>query len=89
MDQARQSEIDGKIGDFEVLTDQLKKSILGVGSTSSQAIEGWHGVSLIVDVGVCDAVVDPRALPGYLLRETGASKFGHAFLTTAGDPISQ
>lgn len=51
--------------------------------------EGWHKVSLTVDPGACDTVVDPRAFPGHLLSGSEASKAGDVFLAVAGDPVLQ
>ena len=80
--------VEDKIENLKILTDQLKKSIMDVREEQPPK-ECWCKVSLTVDSGACDTVVDPRALPGYPLKETPASKAGEAFLTAAGDPIPQ
>ena len=82
------TDIDQKIENMKVLTDQLKKSICQV-KHNEEDKSGWHRVSLTVDPGACDTVADPRSLPGYELKETAASKAGEFFLTAGGDPIPQ
>ena len=46
-------------------------------------------MSLIVDAGACEIVVDPRHLPDYPPTGIEAFKSGDAFLIAAGDPIPQ
>ena len=55
--------------------------------TSNNA--GWTCISLAVDSGACDNVIDMDDLPGYadFVRETMASKNGINFVSASGDPI--
>lgn len=85
-DEQQGVEIDAKMENLKILTDQLRKSLPSV-AESTQNKEGWQRVSLIVDPGACDIVVDPRSFPSCPLRGNEASKVGEAFLTGAGDPV--
>ena len=84
----KSDEVDDKIENLRVLTDQLKKSLMKV-QQEDKIKDGWTRVSLIVESGACETVADPRAFPGYPLDETAASRVGEVFLTVAGDPIPQ
>lgn len=46
-------------------------------------------MSLVVEPGACDIVVDPGALPGYEFKETEAPTAGGFSVTFAGDTIPQ
>ena len=84
----KSDEVDDKIENLRVLTDQLKKSFMKV-QQEDKTKDGWTRVSLIVDSGACETVADLRAFPGDPLDETAASKVGDVFLTVAGGPIPQ
>lgn len=84
----KQDDLDDKIENLKILTDQIKISLMKA-QYENKSKDGWTKVSLIVDSGVCDIVVDPRALPGYPFNETAVSRAGDAFLIAAGDPIPQ
>ena len=47
----------------------------------------WKCISIVVDSGACENVINPETAPGYAIRETPASKAGHAFTAANGDPI--
>ena len=47
----------------------------------------WKRISIVVDSGACENVIDPEMAPGYPARDTPASKAGHAFTAANGDPI--
>ena len=82
------SEIEDKIDNLKILSEQLRRS-LPIVKECNESREGWHKISLTVVPWVCDTVVDPRVLPGYQLKEIEVSRVGGASLIVAGDPIPQ
>ena len=47
----------------------------------------WQLLSVTVDSGACDSVIDPEDVPGYEVRETKASRSGEAFASATGETI--
>ena len=47
----------------------------------------WEPISIVVDSDACGNVISPEMTPSYPVRETIASKAGHAFTAANGDPI--
>ena len=84
-DEQRRNEIDDKIENLKILSEQFRKSISAIGEEQGKK-EGWQRVPLTVDSGACDTVADSRSFPGYPFQETEASRAGSAFSTAAGDP---
>ena len=52
-----------------------------------QEEQQWKRLSIVVDSGACENVINPESTPGYPAKETPASKAGHAFTAAIGDPI--
>ena len=54
----------------------------------SQKGEGWTKLSMAVDSGACETVVDAEeAVPGYAIQQTKASKSGLAYASATGEEI--
>ena len=68
----RVSEIEDSFDYSKILLDQLGNS-LSLVREPVEPNEGWHEVTLIVDPGVCDTVVDTRDSPVYPPTETNVS----------------
>lgn len=68
-DGQRRIEIEDKIENFKIFSDQLKKSTSVVAETT-QDNNSWQTVSFTIDFGACGTVVDPSFSPGIFLMET-------------------
>ena len=77
----------------------MPKSINVIGrmpkiSTSEKQINGvtespqWRRLSIAIDSGACDNVIDPKDIPDVSLQDTVDSLAGNDFCSATGDPIS-
>ena len=78
-----------KLENLKVIGDQIRDSLNSVRPNNAEADGNWKRLSLTVDSGACDNVVDPRGMPGYTLKETKESRNGETFVTASGDLIPQ
>ena len=78
-----------KLDNLKMIGDQLRDSLNRVRPSNIEANGDWKRLSLTDDSGACDNVVDPRDLPGYILKGTKESRNGETFVTASGNPIPQ
>ena len=83
----KHDDIEREIENLTILIDQFK-SISQV-QAKEPSNSGWRKVSLTVDLGACDIVVDPMGFLGYELAGVEASRAGEVFPIASGDPIPQ
>lgn len=85
------NKIDGialKLENLKILGDQIRDSLNKVNAKNIENSKDWTRLSLTVDSGACENVVDPRDVLGYPLKETMESRNGETFVTASGDPHS-
>ena len=66
------------------LTKCAPTSLSPVGHEKSN---DWQLLSVTIDSGACDNVIDPEDVPDYEVRETKASRSGEAFASATGETI--
>ena len=69
--------------------ERAKKAEKQLGTCSEKKAAGWTCLSIAVDSGACDNVMDPDALPAYADKvvETEASINHHDFVAANGETI--
>ena len=85
----KEDDIELKLENLKIIGEQIRDSRNKVKHQRSDDKKGWDKLSLVVDSGACDSVVDPRHLLGYCIQETKESRRGETFITASGDPIPQ
>ena len=62
--------------------------MIGSFAESAKRYEDWKQISIAVDSGACESVIDPSDVPSISLRETKGSKSGEDFQSATGEPIA-
>ena len=76
-----------KFGNLKIIGDQIRETLNQVDKPDNQNICEMRKLSIIVDSGACDNVIDPRELFGYLFTGINGSKQGNISFTDSGGPI--
>lgn len=84
---AKMRDVEMKFENIKIIGDQIRETFNKVEKPRSDDNSQLTKLSLTVDSGACDNVLDPRDLPGYSLNGTHESKQGNTFFTASGDPI--
>ena len=66
---------------------QESASINACGKLADSVKQGWTQMSLAVDSGACESVINPDDAPGHEVMESLESKRGDNFASATGEPI--
>ena len=75
----------GKV--IAILTKAKENSVGACGKNTAQSSPTWRRVSIAVDSGACDSVLNPDDVPEHEVRESPESRRGENFYSATAEPI--